>query len=712
MRTFISNFTIVIGIGLMVTPAFGDQASEGPLSSVDSVKAQSNAVTLIDQVTPDIRALYVSGDGSCYTYSGFGVADIYKDGKFVASCASGDGMPDGGAICGNSKYVFLTCRDVNLGSFGVYRVNIDGTIAPFKVPGKDDTMVSRTYLATGHSPFAGIAASDDFLYVPVPEENIIRVFDANTLAPISWFSVNKPGHIAVDGVGQLWVEQEGGAGVASTIVCYDPTGVLQPRSITLPAGTDVACLSMDNTRNRLIVTDAGPDQNIKLYDLGKLGVVETVPVKLLGKPGGIFAKRSGQTGEGKLNGPCGAGLDDLGNMYVASNGAGIHDGSSLKCYTLSTGTLQWKLLGLIAADVAEFDPAIETDIYTSNKHLLYNYAKPAGKGWIYNGYTLDRFRYPADPRLVYAGSRKQLWVRHIAGRPCLYFGNSDDGFLAAYRFNKTGPEGEIAVPAFVIARQSVNDTAWPPTVNRGGKQAATGWRVWRDNNGDGQFGAGEGAVLGDLATYGDATTLDSAGNIWLADEHGITCIENHGFDGRGVPYYATARPVYTKVPSPLLSLTSLVYDPKSDVMYLAGSVTATKDMLVRYDKWSAPERRVAWKIPVQAGTLVGHNLTGFFRDKVVAYVSRTTEKASGSISINLVDTETGKLTQQITTAAQLDEGPASRTPTYRLTRRKNGEYILLDGNRSQMLTLVRTGVETLNVGSVSPSTPPILAKRK
>jgi len=61
--------------------------------------------------------------------------------------------------------------------------------------------------------------------------------------------------------------------------------------------------------------------------------------------------------------------------------------------------LQWQLLGLEFVDSADADPGTNAvDVFTKHEHFVMDYSKGSGQEWTYIGYTLDRVRYPDDPR--------------------------------------------------------------------------------------------------------------------------------------------------------------------------------------------------------------------------------------------------------------------------------------------------------------------------
>jgi hypothetical protein len=56
--------------------------------------------------------------------------------------------------------------------------------------------------------FTGLWATQDRLYVSCPYDNTIKVFDAQSMARLAEWSVERPGVPAMDGNGVLWTRLE------------------------------------------------------------------------------------------------------------------------------------------------------------------------------------------------------------------------------------------------------------------------------------------------------------------------------------------------------------------------------------------------------------------------------------------------------------------------------------------------------------------------
>ena len=92
----------------------------------------------------------------------------------------------------------------------------------------------------------------------------------------------------------------------------------------------------------------------------------------------------------------------------------------------------------------------------------------------YKAYTLDRSRYPDDPRLQNLGhGTASAFVRRINGKRFLYLIGQWPDMVSIYRF-----DGEIAVPSGILAKKYLGWPANQPTNAR--------W-MWRDRGGVGLY---------------------------------------------------------------------------------------------------------------------------------------------------------------------------------------------------------------------------------
>ena len=192
------------------------------------------------------------------------------------------------------------------------------------------------------------------------------------------FSFNRPGPIAVDKRGLLWIVQEGRDYPASAnfefkpgwaaVKCYDKYGAGQNKAIT-DLRTPPQFVTT-RAQDRLLVAENGPDQNIRIYT----GLTTTPKcTSTFGAKGGVF---SGKTpgvmydanagGWARFYGPTGVGVDAAGNTYVASNLGPLH--TDIRAFK-PDGSLLWKLQALEFCNIGDFDASVDaSDLWTTDKH--------------------------------------------------------------------------------------------------------------------------------------------------------------------------------------------------------------------------------------------------------------------------------------------------------------------------------------------------------
>jgi hypothetical protein len=113
--------------------------------------------------------------------------------------------------------------------------------------GKGDTL-PRAFLVVDEVPvgsgpaerrlrnITGLWATKDRLYVSCPYDSTITVFDAESMARLDEWSVERPGVLAMDGNGVLWTLLEPDAHVASGDHRHEPSDRRANRTDDPPAG--------------------------------------------------------------------------------------------------------------------------------------------------------------------------------------------------------------------------------------------------------------------------------------------------------------------------------------------------------------------------------------------------------------------------------------------------------------------------------------------
>lgn len=575
-------------------------------------------------VQQDIHAMAVMPDGTVFTNVGWdeagGNAGEFRDGELIryAMHTHGWGYEGGEAVAANSRYVYLSVVVQNEGGglkdpatwppkgskwLGISRrMRTDlSKAAPFASGkgGKGDTLkgcclVVAEIAEKSKGAIAGMCADETRLYVADSSGGAVKVFDAQTMQPLAEWKVEGAGALAMDGQGVVWMLEKKTATAPARLVRFDAKGTKVGTPLAFAPQTEPAafCLSGDG---RVLVADDGPAQQIRIFAVKEGGLSE---VGTFGEPGGIASGTPGAFADRKLNHVTALGMDAKGNLTLAQDAQSGGGGTVLESYRLADGKLNWRLMGLTFVDMAQIDPASDTDVFTKEEHFGLDYSKAAGQEWSYLGYTIGRFKYPEDPRLHLwsAGA----WVRRIGGQRILFVNDMNGERLQVYRFSPR-TDGEVAIPSGLFAKGHIREKDnWPPN------QPAKGEWIWRDGNGNGAFDAGEFASNGG----GDAPAaqgwwVDSAGGVWLATEtKGLRYFPCKGLDERGNPQWSFATMQTFAHPEGFQEVKRLRYDAAGDTLYLGGTTATEKNqhwkpmgpVLARYDGWLRGQRTLRWRV--------------------------------------------------------------------------------------------------------------------
>ncbi len=637
-------------------------------------------------VQNNVQGIHVAPDGTVYTNSKWDEAGreagIYKDGKVIGRSNElhGWGRLGGPAVTVGGKYVYLSMSQESQEVVGqdypskgtvwyaIRRYTLSGAPAPFASGrGYDKSMLivaqSKYDPSTGPiNPILGLASANSELYVSDKSTNRVRVYSTETMTELRSWSFNRPGQITVDRQGNLWVIQAKGDGSPAKVLHYSKTGKSLPEEIT--DVVDPTALAMDK-QGRLLIGENGPRQQVLIYRVA--GTPKLVGT--FGKEGGIYSDKRGEVGDLKFYGITGIGVDGGGNLYVNSNGFddGVNgSGTDLRKFSPSGG-LAWQLHGLTFIDNADVDPSSDgANVFTKHEHFVMDYSKGSGKEWKYKAYTLDKFRYPDDPRLhrEYASA----FVRRIGGQRFLYLTDMYASHLAVFRF-----DGEIAVPSLIFAKEPIK--GWPSNQPKAG-----GW-IWRDRNGDGSIQKNEYESLsaGDGSIWG--WEVDSKGDIWQASSN-IIRYRQQGLDSHGTPLYRRAASEVVSIPAPFEKVERIKYFPDTDVMYLAGYTTDRPNVqgdwgrvgreIVRYDRWSK-DKNVRWRLtlPFDPNNNLSMKAMDVAGDKVFAVDSKTA-------AVYVYSASTGNSITKLTPGSEVNSESGWVDIPYgiRAYRKSNGEYLV------------------------------------
>lgn len=542
-----------------------------------------------DWVQGQIFGLCVLADGTLYANSvwdeGGREIGIYRDGAVIGKCVDTHDKLAGYAIATDGRHVFAGMK-----SGFVRRYALDGTLARF--PGGARGGASLPVGGDQAGP-RGLAASDGELFVSVrggEGGDAIKVYGLDDLALRRSLPIDDPQQIAVAGDGSLWVVQRGtGESDPGVVVHIDRRGEVLPGRIETVAVPSAIAIDRDG---RLLVADGGPDQQIRVFEVG----AAPRQVGTVGVQGGIFAgtaDQRGTIGPDRLYGVTAMACGADGTLYLNCNGW-AWGGTDLRAY-LGNGTLRWQLHGLTFVDVVCPDPADPQDVYGTEDRFRLDYDAPAGRGWEHRAYSLDPFRYPHDPRLPGQTSARML---RLGGQRFLATSDMPGTGVTLFRF-----EGEVAVPCVSFLSAFDRKKPWPA-----GRPDGVVNLLWRDDDGDGQVAADE---FSDLACdvipnkrCGIDGLFDADGGYWrpLWSER-IVYYPMLGIDDAGVPRYPASPSRSWDCPAEFSDMERIEYIPASDTLYVSGYTEAWPQRdkqfipagtaIAAYPGWLAGEEGVA-----------------------------------------------------------------------------------------------------------------------
>ena len=669
-------------------------------------------------VLQDVEGICVLPDGTLFTNvfwdeAGGNVSE-YQDGKFLGAAghSHGWGYEGGSAVTANSRYLYIATNvDCEGGGLkgnswpakgftwsGVSRrprTNIRQA-APFEGGhGKEGDVLKGCFLMVAEIPdgksgrVRGLCATEDRLYVSSPFDDTVRVYDAETMGPLATWHVDRPDRICLDKTGKLWVLQHPIAAEGWKALCLGTNGAMTLQQIQFPVGVAPTAIGIDG-ENRLLVADAGPDQQIKAYD--HLGTSPHLAGSF-GVRGGIFARPAGVFGDARFNRPTGVGVDAAGNLYVASSGSVCGGSTVLECYGPDR-KLRWRRFGLTFVDLGEVDPQSPSDVFTKERHFVINASRPPGADWSYRGYTVNGLKYPDDPRTHLGGTNG--FIRILGGRRFLFVTDMTGEFLHVYRFHPT-TDGEIAIPCGLFSKRHVTGRGdYPP------HQPEKGEWIWLDRNGNGSLDAGEYLLNGGVDSSG-IFTPDERGAIWQANGNTIRALPLQGIDSHGAPIWDYARAKTYPRPAELDEVRRLRYLPDQDVMILGGNRGQDRNqhwkpmgpVLCVYDRWSTgtPKLRQQVVLPYEKGSGGNESIEPISFDVAgdflfVAYTRGLKSEGLKNAFVKVLRLSDLSLVGNLSAEADLGEtGLLDLVESVSARRKPDGEIIVLleDDYRSKMI---------------------------
>ncbi len=710
-----------------------------------NLQAQDHTTTWIGNSDPthnghvmqDIENLYVSPSGKvyCITHWDEGGSNIQvyeSDGtlnpKVEESGTGSWGRSSGRAVTGDDTYAYQVfsrndcCgtggendlggpRNPNSGETwrGVRRYKISTGKGEGFIGGADYDG-SVLVINSGGDAMVGLAHYNDELYVADPNDNTIKVYSTNPMTGTlvrSW-SVSRPGQLAFDGEGFLWMLQSKNDTDPAHLVRFDANGAIQPQSISFTDDSKIVRgFGIDRVNHKLYICNNGVDQNILIYSN-----INSSPAfsGTFGNTGGIYSGTPGVHAPLKFEGPSGVGIDNAGNIYVSNRrdaNAKHVFGMFLEKYD-AVGNRQWVKYALEFSDVADVDPGSEDgdmlDIYTKAERFVMDLSKPAGEDWIWKSSTINFLTYPNDPRKLINHNDlvSSPFVRRINGQKFLFVTNMVTNWLHVYRFEEGS---ETGIPAAVFAGANwAHFFPYEPTGSDNNR-----W-LWLDKNGDGDFQPDEYDVgATNSGTSIEGWCVDAKGNVFRISIDGtIDEFKIGGIDGNGVPIYSSNNRVTSSITT-FNNLKRAEYDIEEDVMFLTGftdefdgdEFKSAGRVIARYDNWSSGNRTPEWTISVpfkeqgQRDHMISIAIAGDYIFTVNTWPSTTRiyRKSDGGF----------ERTMDVNNGVE-KKGWADLTHSIRAFKRATGEYlVLLEENGAAKIVIYRW-CPTLNCSGTCPET--------
>ena len=612
-------------------------------------------------VTEELEDLCLSLNGKVFSAGyaesfGGGASYNASDGSFAARFdrfESGFGDPVK-AVAADKNYVFWGTPGK-----GVLRSGHGGGSVGAYTTFLADKIITGLFIKSGK------------LYISNFTDQKIHVYTIATMTEErSWPCVN-PTRLTVDTAGNVWVVRwnsastqkphEGPIWWGDKVVSFSPTGTPGPEITDFEKPLALAV----NKSGQLLVGGLNQHSQIWIYNIRK------TPAKVgaFGAPGGIFSGTAGAfTRTAKLHWIKAIAVDASDNIYTGCT-YGTFWGHCIEKFS-PTGTLQWRLFAGTSLDSAGIDPEHDTEVYSKYHHYSLDYAKNTpGSEWSLKGFTVNRFKYPNDPRVdqnTDVGSRALgagAW--RIGGK--LFVGrSSQEGYrLELYR-QETSTDGEALAPSFRLGSGGdANNHFYNPQT-----------RTWTDKpKKDGIYNQYWNiARNGDLFSVGDPNTI-------IHYKYG-------GLDAQSNPIW-DATTAETAVVSELKPVRRIVYDSDADILYLAGDVKKENwGSFLRvkcFPGWSNGNRtsRYTVTLPYEDKEYAGSSNYGGGQPVALSVAGDYIFVLYGIGHVRILDKRDGKLIgtlRQNVNGWKGSDGQVDAAYGMTVTKRKNGEYIILFEN--------------------------------
>lgn len=635
-----------------------------------------------------IEEMEVAPDGTVFTAAEWDEAGrctgLYRDGK-VNTNLIGENDRNGG----HNAWGWGTAgKAVAVWGDRFYVVNTDGNLLEFAwEPGDLNSGKNVRKAAVGKA--VGLSARDAII-VAVLEEGTVKILDRTTLSETRSFNVPSARDAAIAADGTLWIL------AGDLITQYKSDGTATGLSISDAGKPKSVTIAPDG---RLVVCDDGPRQQVRIYDVaGKF-------LGTFGREGGMAAAHPpGTVSAGRFFSLRGAGIDAQGNIYVGMGLPGPSGNFILRSYS-PAGQEKWQLSSHGFVDCFDFLPGSDGQvIYSVDSILRVDLSKPEGQGWQLAAMTVDKHRYPDDPRLK--GNVCAAVMRLIEGRPVLYTFGQLGGGPDIYTFDQGAYQlaPEDGFPGVVpVLGASASPVGLKLPEEQAGRARDTSSIPLPTGSLIARFvGSFE---LPDSEAW--AREVDANAGIWWADGSGnkLRYYPLMGVSPEGVPQYDRQTPQEFPLPQTFTQVCRVVYDVKTDSLYLSGYTNELPSkswgligsVMAKYDGYLKGERKLAWTadLPVDDDQLHPKSV-----DYAGDYVFMAMVKSTNGVPamVHVIDTQSGKFvgTMQPGPAVGGKSGWVDMTHGLRAMRRANGEYLILveEGARGKNLLYRWTPSET------------------
>ena len=562
---------------------------------------------LRQHVQQEIEDIFVKPDGTIYSNAvwdeRFAQASAYKDGSQIAIMEKmlGYGIKGGYAVTakGNNLYVATQARNIGRSRSNKYanpvypqknevwygvRVYRAKTAKLASFAGGYGENASFIVVNSNQGDIHGLATFQQYLYVSDTFNDRIKVYDLKNLTqqPVFSWSVERPGKLAFDREGQLWVVRY----QTNHILRFSPEGKILTQQIALPEKAIASDIAI-NPQGNLLVTDIGKEQNIKIYEQ-----ITTKPKlkRTFGQTGGIFTKPQGKFAPRKFYNLKGIGTDKKGNIYLAQDAwSSVGGGGTIIASYQPNGDLRWQICSLEFMSGLDIDPEYEKLLYSKERLYSFDRFDRPGKTTAYLATTLDPLQYPNDPRLH--GHFTGVHLQRIGDKTLLFMKERNGNAIAIFRF-EPNQNGNIAIPYGLFSSRG---NEWIPQQSSDSKA----FTIWLDNNLNGQFDADEFIVppIDEKKQLLKRTKwfVDSDGTIWTIARNVIRqCRMSELHNGYPVWDYSNSRQY--SIPSIFTRIRHINYDRATDSMYVTGYTSdapytddwkAIGKKIARFDSWSS-----------------------------------------------------------------------------------------------------------------------------